>query len=153
MPTDVNNLKEGQRVRAEFTVRASTVTSKRYADLQGDSGELLTLLRTDIITDWPPEPNADEAGWETESTFRCADPDLHSFFVEPEMGFQYRVQRRPLAPKWVPTVGDTVVTSDLGHGEIAFIGDNRAVVNRRDGTQQWVLLSNLTQPKEQPHED
>ena len=154
MPTDVNNLKDGQRVRAEFTV-TDTFPNDTNVVWVTASAHAFPIDRADIIPDWPPEPSADEAGWMIASRFLCGNSDLNAFSFPTFPGFEYEVRCRPITLKWVPTVGgrawwELEVVTPVN---VIAIDGECAWVRHPNGTNELAMLCDLTQPKEQPHED
>lgn len=138
MPTDVNNLKDGQEVAIIVTVTDSHPNNCDSVEFYGGDA---CFRKSQIITDWPPEdkPSADDVGWETLGPFGTTT-------MRPD-GYEYRSQRRPLAPKWVPTAGETA----WWEGEIVTvlaIDDDEAWVRAKNGYRFEVLVADLTQPKE-----
>lgn len=144
MPTDVNNLKDGQRVRVELTVADISANDSSHVRFRSALGAAIFLPRADIITDWPPEPNADEAGWETV---------LPAKYEANSTRFEYRVQRRPIAPKWVPAVGEDVWSSYVDGVVIVKVVSGRQAAVKDESGNLWVVdFAALTQPKDQPHD-
>ena len=144
MPTDPNNVKDGQIVAVKMRVAGSLFDGDDHVSLEDSTGCQNVFRRTDIITDYPPQPSAD-GEWDNMVFQRMWNGEV--IISAREDGYEYRVQRRPLKPAWKPEVGRAADAYGRLILVLAF-DDQWAWVKQGDGVRWSVKTSDLTQPPE-----